>query len=318
MNLATLRHAFTRTGGDPPVVAAFIATATLGVATALAQDTRPALPAPDARDMASPARPAAAESLWHWQPAPLDGPLVTDRPDFTESVETVPRGHAQFESGYTFTLDGEGTDKTRSHTTPEGLLRVGLSDDFELRIGWEGYSWVSERTRGLSRAGRRIWVSEWSQGASDTSLGFKQGLGGQDGWRPALGLIGAITAPSGSADFSSGDVDPEAKFLWAYDLTDELSLAGNANLGVPTEDGRRFVQASASVSLGVSITDGIGAYTEYFGFYPAGRGADCSHIFNGGLTWQLTDNLQLDWRAGFGLNEEAEDFFTGIGFAIRF
>jgi hypothetical protein len=80
----------------------------------------------------------------------------------------------------------------------------------------------------------------------------------------------------------------------------------------------RFVQSSASISLGVSLTDDVGAYAEYFGFYPASRGADCSHTANGGLTWRLTDNLQLDWRAGFGLNEEADDFFTGVGFAIRF
>jgi hypothetical protein len=39
---------------------------------------------------------------------------------------------------------------------------------------------------------------------------------------------------------------------------------------------------------------------------------------NGGFTWLITENLQLDWRAGFGLNEEADDFFTGAGFGIRF
>ncbi len=36
---------------------------------------------------------------------PMQEPLVTDRPDFTESTEAVPAGHLQLEAGYTFTLD---------------------------------------------------------------------------------------------------------------------------------------------------------------------------------------------------------------------
>ena len=39
---------------------------------------------------------------------PLTEPLVTDRPDFTESTLTVPFGHVQLETGYTFTYDDEG------------------------------------------------------------------------------------------------------------------------------------------------------------------------------------------------------------------
>jgi hypothetical protein len=282
------------------------------------QESRPTLPAAEEHKQSAVQPASTPEGLWDWRPAPLTDPLVTDRPDFTESVETIPRGHLQFESGYTFTRDSEHGDVSRSHTAPEALLRTGLTDSFELRIGWEGYSWVSERAAGFSRAGRHVWLADWSDAAADMSLGFKQGICEQDGWRPALGVIGAITAPSGNAPASSGDVDPEGKLLWAYDLTDTLSLAGNMNLAVPTEDARRFVQSSASVSLGVDLTEQVGLYTEYYGFYPAARGSDCAHTANGGLTWKLTDNLQLDWRAGFGLNEQADDFFTGVGVSIRF
>jgi hypothetical protein len=105
---------------------------------------------------------------------------------------------------------------------------------------------------------------------------------------------------------------------WGYDLTENVSLSGNLNLAVPTtEDHRRFVQTSASVALGYSWTDWLGSYVEYFGFYPNDRSTDCAHSINGGLTFPVTDNLQFDVRLGAGLNEEADDFLVGSGFAVR-
>lgn len=253
-----------------------------------------------------------------FEKAELTEPLVTDRPDFTESTDAIPRGHFQIEGGHTFTLDREGRTRSRGHTAPETLLRVGVFDKFELRFGWEGYSWINERFPAESRAGRRIMRAEWSQGGSDLYLGFKYKFWEQAGWRPHFGIIPALSAPSGSAGVSSGDADPEIKLAWSYDLPHDLALSGNVNFAVPSEDGRRFFQPGASLSLGFPLLENVGGYVEYFGFYPNARGADCAHALNGGATWRITDNFQIDWRAGFGLNEEADDFFTGVGFAFRF
>jgi len=38
---------------------------------------------------------------------------------------------------------------------------------------------------------------------------------------------------------------------------------------------------------------------------------------NAGLTYLVTPNFQLDWRAGLGLNTAADGFFTGCGFTVR-
>lgn len=253
-----------------------------------------------------------------WRPAPLTEPLATDRPDFTETTDAVPAGHLQVEGGYTFSYDREGRNKGEAHTAPELLLRVGLVQDFEFRLGWEGYTWLDETSEGRSRAGRRVLFDDASSGASDLSVGFKYKFFEQDGLRPHLGAIAALTLPTGSDGFSSDDVDPEVKLLWAYDLSEHTSVAGNVNFAVPTEDSERFFQSSASISLFHGLTDDVGAYFEYFGFYPGAHDTDCANYLNGGFTWLITENLQLDWRAGFGLNEEADDFFTGAGFGIRF
>ena len=243
------------------------------------------------------------KSRLFWKPAPIDEPLVTDRPDFTESTDAVPLGRFQFEGGYTFTHDG-GTD---THQAPELLLRVGVFEGVELRIGWPNFT-SQDADSGIPDV----------DGLEDLSLGVKVKLIEQDGAIPHFGVIGEISIPTGADDLSSGDVDPAIKLLWAYDINDRLSLGGNVNFASLTENNDRFFQVAASVALGVSITERVGAYIEYFGEFPMSDGGGPAHYLNGGATYLITNNFQLDARLGFGLNGRADDLFTGAGFAIRF
>src|SRR5687767_13047429 len=85
--------------------------------------------------------------LWPGQELEPDeeGPLETDRPDFTEASSVVGRGRAQLEFGYTYIEDEEGGTRVRTHSFPETLLRVGmLREWFEFRIAW---NYGIERTR---------------------------------------------------------------------------------------------------------------------------------------------------------------------------
>jgi len=270
-------------------------------------------------DPAADSRPADTTNFLGLDAAPLTEPLVTDRPDFTEATNTVPRGHLQLEMGYTFTYDKEDGNRTIDHTLPEFLLRTGLTDWLELRIGWAGWSSTEDVFRAKNDAGRTVTMTEVERGWNDLYLGFKIALCEQDGLRPALSLIPAITVPSGSSNKSSGDVDPENKIAWSYDLTDSSTLSGNLNFAVPTDgNGHRFFQTAASISLGHSFNDWLGGYVEYYGFYPNEPGSDCAHTINGGFTFLVNDNLQFDVRVGKGLNEEADDMFAGAGMAIRY
>ncbi len=250
-------------------------------------------------------------------PDPMDEPLITDRPDFTESTESVPAGHFQLEVGYLFTHDREDDVRVRDHS-PELLLRIGVVEDFELRIGWSAYSFTETQFSDRSTVGRPFTREDWDQGANDLSLGFKLKLLEQDGWVPHFGILGELNLPTGSAGFAAEDVQPKIGLLWAYDLTDDVGLAGNLNFAVTNDEGDQFLQTSASLSLAVTLTDQLGAYVEYFGFYPGAEDSDMAHSLNGGLTYLITKDFQLDARAGFGLNEQADDFFAGVGFSWRY
>ena len=79
----------------------------------------------------------------------VTSPLSTDRPNFTGSVATLPRGRAQAEMGYTFTDAG-----VKRHTFGEVWLRVGLADHLELLVGLNSFAWTDgpNATSGLEDA----------------------------------------------------------------------------------------------------------------------------------------------------------------------
>lgn len=235
--------------------------------------------------------------------------LETDRPDITEGTQTVTKGHLQLEGGYTFEYDDESGQKTDSHTLPELLIRVGLLDDLEFRFAWEGYIENKfETTDGNSN----------QEGISDIVVGFKHKMYESTPLHPSLAFILETSLPTGDNDFGADELQPSFKLLWAYDLPKDLSIAGNINFDFPVEENTRYYSQGITLALGYAI-DQIGMYGEYFGEFPSSEAPDSSslHLLNGGFTYAVSDNFQLDIRAGFGLNDEAPDFITGVGFAIR-
>lgn len=88
-----------------------------------------------------------------------------------------------------------------------------------------------------------------------------------------------------------------------------------------TADAHGYVEMAQSLTVGYGLTEKLGAYTEWFAFFPAGAtapGVTALHYFNGGFTYRVTPKFQLDIRAGLGLSRSADDFFTGTGFAVRY
>ncbi len=96
-----------------------------------------------------------------------------------------------------------------------------------------------------------------------------------------------------------------------------MSAGGSLGLFAANEEGDGFVLMTQSFTTGFKLTEKLGSYTEWFAFYKDDAADNRpEHYFNGGFTYQVTPNFQLDVRAGLGLNGRAEDFFTGVGFAV--
>jgi hypothetical protein len=244
-------------------------------------------------------------------PPGWDEPLASDRPDFTEASCTVGRGVCQLEMGYTYFHDDNGVTSSSSHSLPEMLLRMGvLADWLELRLGWN----FGHET--LSTGGIRSTTS----GSEDLYLGLKLGLTPQQGILPEMSLVPQMTVPMGSP-FSANRVLPGVNWLYGWEINDFLTTAGSTqlNLSIDAGSGREYVEMAQSWTIGYSLAENLGMYTEWFVLAPAGADtARTEHYLDAGFTYSVTNNLQLDIRAGKGVSAAAVDFFAGTGLVARF
>ena len=230
-------------------------------------------------------------------------PLVTDRPDFTESALTVFPWHLQIEMGYTAArVQGE-----TEHSVGEILVRVGLADRLEARVGLNSFAWVAAEGND-------------PQGLEDVSLGAKINfVRAKPGTAvPDFGLLVSASFPTGADDLGEGaHVLPVAVLAAGLDVTDWMSAGANVGWGYLDDGAGRYSQFSASLALGFSLAEWLGAYAEYFGLAPELDGGPDSHFLNGGFTFLLSRDVQLDARAGFSVDDAETDLFAGAGLAFR-
>jgi len=241
--------------------------------------------------------------------------IVTDRPDFTEASVTVGLGRVQLEAGYTCVRDHAAGAVRVAQTYPEALLRIGLfADWFELRLG---NTYVHSRTTAFGQ------TTEHRSGMDDLYLGAKLALTEQKGYWPETATILQATVPTGANSLTAGKILPGVSFLYGWDVIPDFLSAGGSFIANRAVDdvGHGYVELAQSFTIGYQLTSQVGAYTEWFALYPTSAIAPdvtAQHYFNGGLTYLVTPDFQLDVRAGWGLNRHAEDFFAGAGFAVRY
>jgi Putative MetA-pathway of phenol degradation len=234
--------------------------------------------------------------------------LITDRPDQTESSETVRPGYVQFEFGWTHSEDDEGADVT-SDSLPETLIRIGIADHLEFRFGFDGYVWDD-----IDGAGT-------DEGAGDLEIGVKWKLWEETGRRPQTAILAGTSLPTGETRISSERFDPSIRLACAHTLTETLGLGYNVTgVWVSEEDDRGDRDTTASVAysvvLGIALSEQMGTFVEFFGEAPTSTGKP-ANSFDAGLTYLVADNLQFDILGGAGLSEAANDWFIGAGLVWR-
>lgn len=247
----------------------------------------------------------------HAQAGPArPGPVVTDRPDKTESTSIVPRGLAQFEGGWSLETVSLAGTSLHTHTVPGMLVRLGVLDALEARVGFDGFQVTNQP------------AAFGSEGLLDLELGFKYRLAAARGLLPDIALIGSISVPTGADGVSSERVDPTVLLTLSRPLSDHVSVGSNLGASWATTDdgtgGRAtFLDLTYTLSFGFALSDRVGAFAETFGSLPADGGEPAHHV-DGGFTFLVRDNLQLDVSLGRGVSGAgAADWFVGAGVSVR-
>lgn len=241
-------------------------------------------------------------------------PLVTDRPDQTESAFTVPARLFQLEAGWGYGELRTPTVEETFQAFPQALLRIGLNKIFELRVGVPGIAIENTDTETGSSTNR---------GLVDATVGFKVVIAEEKGAFPQTAFLGTLIVPSGDDEFTSDRLDPAFRFTFSNTLSDKLSLGYNiGGLWLTEPDDEGFLDSLSffdwTVALGISVTDRLGVFVEGFGLAPIDSDARTITAIDAGVTYLLTPRLQVDASASAGLSSAAPDWTLGLGLSFRF
>ena len=239
--------------------------------------------------------------------------LVTDRPDQTESASVVSRGYFQLELGWTHTRTETALGDVEIDSLPQTLARIGLTQALELRVGLDGFRWMD--------APSSLPAGSDSSGLGDSSVGFKLRLAEERGRRPAAAVLATVSLPTGGDVFTSDRADPSFRISLSNTLTDRLSLGYNAGPAWRTERDATGDLDTLSVfewtaALGIASTERLGFFIELFGEIALSSDGSSAELIDGGATYLLRDNLQLDASAGVSLSDSSE-WFASLGVSFR-
>ncbi len=224
-------------------------------------------------------------------------PIVTDRPDFTESASVVPSGLAQIESGATYERSGND----RALSLPESLLRKGMGGGWEIRLGIP--SFVSERSGGESR-----------RGFGDLYIGGKVEIGSESA-AVRFALIPGAIIPYGDRELRADAWTPQLAVVWAANLAQGRSLSGMLAVEAPEESGKRKSLWRHTLSLGVPLNERSGLFFEHV--LDFGHGSAAEHLAHAGWTHRPSPDRQWDVHIGMTLGRASTASFVGVGYAVR-
>jgi hypothetical protein len=244
-----------------------------------------------------------------------DRDFCADRPGKATPSCTLDPGRFQIEAGvfdYAHSRDSDTVED--DYGAADLLLRYGLSDSLEARIGWDGYGWTRQRNR-LSG------IVAHGQGGGDLTLSFRQNLRHPDDTGTAFALLPSLTLPvgndaMGAGTWSAGVIVPFGADLapnWRLTLDPEVDAAADQD-----RHGRHLAYA-----LAAAVTRSIGEDWQFSAEGWAMRDDDPSgHETQASIdlsaAWQTGKNSQLDVSTYFGATHATPRIELVLGVSERF
>jgi hypothetical protein len=233
------------------------------------------------------------------------GPIVPDRPGQTNPPDVIASGLIQLETGFQREATNKGGIKTIDYVYNTSLVRVGLMTNCELRMV-------------IEYAGTRMDSGSQSsalQGFNPVSIGTKIMICPEKGIIPQTSTNIAFILPYvGRREFRPSFLAPSFFLLMQYTLSEKLALG--YNLGLEWNGEQPNATAVYSISPSLTVTEGLNVFAEVYGFSTEKSVSD--YRGDMGCAYLISDNVQIDFSVGVGLNTGISDSFAAFGLAWRF
>jgi len=231
--------------------------------------------------------------------------LITDRPDMTESPNSVPNKSIQIETGIFYESFEENNFKEVTYGYNTTLIRYGLFENFELRLG------VNFEEEHFSLNTQEL--NNIKSGFSPLLAGMKVEIVDENGILPQIGLLGHVYLPFiASKDFRTETTGVDFRFSFAHTISEKSSLA--YNFGAEWIDDTTNASYIYTLVYGYNLTDKISLYAEVYGNFPESNNAN--HLWDAGITYLVKNNIQLDATVGKSFTK-GQDILVSTGISFR-
>lgn len=265
--------------------------------------------------------PAANKSQYHlFNPTPreLMREMSTDRPDLTESPYTVDAGHFQFETdlwNYSYDRHNSARADTRDEASSFATInaKAGLLNNLDLQLIIPTYNRVRSHDLSTGTVTR-------NEGFGDLTLRMKYNLWGNDGGKTAFGVMPFVKLPTAATGLGNNSVEGGLILPLAVELPDGWSMGTMLEVdilhdGVGNGHHADFIN---TITFGHDIVGKLAGYVEFFSALSTEAAAPWMATANAGLTYGLTENVQLDAGVNFGVTRSAPDINPVVGLSWRF
>lgn len=244
--------------------------------------------------------------------------MSTDRPDKTESAYTVDAGHYQIEMDvFSYALDRyngiPGDHRSEALAIAPMNLKVGLLNNVDLQVVVQPY--VSLREHNV--AARTV---DKNRGFGDVIPRLKINLWGNDGGSTALAVMPYVKLPTNTDHVGNNSVEGGLIVPLAVSLPQEWNLGLMTQLDIMRDasGGGHHPEFVNTITLSHAIVGELSGFVEFYSSVSTESGSEWVGTFDCGLTYMLTEDIQLDAGVYVGLTRSADDINPFLGLSWRF
>ena len=244
--------------------------------------------------------------------------MSTDRPDLTESPYTVDAGHFQVEMDLvSFTYDRHNAERSdtrvESWSFANANLKVGLLNNVDLQL----VAPIFNRVRTDDRAAGTKTVSS---GFGDLTVRLKMNLWGNDGGKTAFAAMPFVKLPTNQDDLGNDAVEGGLILPLAVELPGgwSMGLMAEFDFNEDSDGGGYHTEFVDSITFSHDIVGQLGGYVEFVSIISTEPDADWIGTVDLGLTFAVTEDIQLDAGVNIGVSRAADDVSPFVGISWRF
>ncbi len=242
-----------------------------------------------------------------------DREYCPERPGLDTPACTIAPGKISVETSVAdWTRDDQPGSREDSILFGDTLVRVGVSDTIEVRIGWTPFG--HDRMRDSTGV-------DTVNGVGDVSLGMKANLLNPDGSGVSVSVLPFVTLPVGRSSIGAGDWGAGFLVPLTYELSDTVSLdlTPEIDAAVDQDGNGRHLAYSSTAGLAFKVAKDFTLTGEVQALRDNDPDQHATQALAAlSLAWMANDDLQFDILGAAGLNADTPDARVYAGISRRF